>query len=329
MIPYLGLPVNACRSTLAQADGSLFMPPQASSTAPGVDWLFSFILYIACFFFLLIVVLMVLFTIRYLRRPGRQAEKTATHNLALELTWTLIPVALVIAIFYIGFTTFMDMITPPDDAYEVLVTGQKWNWLFQYPNGYVDSDLHVPVDVPVLLVMTSEDVIHSFYIPAFRVKRDVVPGRYNKTWFHATQPGEYTIFCAEYCGTKHSDMLAQCVVHKPGEFERWLENASNFLDRMSPADAGRELYKRQGCAQCHSTDGSVRIGPTLKNLFARDRPMRDGSTLPADENYLREAILEPQAAVVAGFESVMPTYKGRLKDREITAIIEYIKTLSD
>ena len=329
MITQLESILNVFPSLLAQADGSLFMPPQASTIAPEVDWLFNFVLYISCFFFALIVIVMVLFIVRYLRRPGREAEQTATHNLALELTWSIIPLAIVIVIFWLGFKTFISMATPPDDAYEVLVTGQKWSWLFQYPNGYVDSDLHVPVDAPILLTMTSEDVIHSFFIPAFRVKRDVVPGRYNKAWFEATQPGEYTIFCAEYCGTKHSDMLAQCVVHRTGEFEKWLEDASNFLDRMSPAEGGRMLYKRQGCAQCHSTDGSMGNGPTFKGLFGGNRPLRDGTSVTADENYIRGSIMDPQGQVIAGFEPVMPTYKGRLKDQEITALIEYIKTLKE
>ena len=168
------------------------------------------------------------------------------------------------------------MATPPANAYEILVDGQKWNWSFTYPNGYIDSNLHVPVDRPIRLVMSSQDVIHSLYIPAFRVKMDVVPGRYAKAWFEATEPGEYDLFCAEYCGTSHSDMIAHVVVHPVGEFETWLEKASNFLETMTPVDAGRKLFQVRGCAQCHSMDGSAKTGPTLQGVFGRAEQMHVG-----------------------------------------------------
>jgi len=307
---------------------SFWMPPQVSTVAAGVDWLFYFILAVSVFFFLLIVGLMVLFVVRYRRREGEAAEPSPHHNMALEVTWTTIPVILVVIIFFFGFKGFLDMSTPPANAYEILVDGQKWNWSFTYPNGYVDENLHVPVDRPVRLVMSSADVIHSLYVPAFRIKMDVVPGRYSKAWFEATEPGEYDLFCAEYCGTSHSDMIATVVVHPPGEFESWLEEASNFLDRMTPVEAGRMLFQARGCQQCHSVDGTSKTGPTMLGVFGRSEAMADGGTVVADENYLRESILEPQARIVAGYEPVMPTYQGRLKDEEITAIIEYLKSLS-
>jgi cytochrome c oxidase subunit 2 len=173
--------------------------------------------------------------------------------------------------------------------------------------------------------MSSADVIHSLYVPAFRIKRDVVPGRYAKAWFEATEPGEYDLFCAEYCGTSHSDMVAHVIVHPPGEFEVWLEKASNFLETMSPVDAGRKLFQVRGCTQCHSMDGSAKTGPTLLGVFGKVEQMADGSSVTVDENYIRESILEPTARVVAGFDPVMPTYQGRLKDEEIMAIIAYLK----
>lgn len=315
---------------MAAADetgGSFWMPPEISTSAAGVDWIFYFIFWISLFFFLLIVGLMTYFVVRYRRPKGSQPEGAPSHNMVLEVTWSVIPLILVIFIFYLGFKGFMDLFTAPQNAYEVLVTGQKWKWLFQYPNGYVDENLHVPVDVPVRLVMSSEDVIHSLYIPAFRVKRDVVPGRYTKAWFQATQAGDYQIFCAEYCGKSHSDMLAKVVVEKPGDFEKWLEKAANFLDTMPPAEAGARLYKTRGCAQCHSIDGTSGIGPTFKGVFGETVVMLGGAKVAVDENYLRESINEPQARVVAGYQPVMPTFKGRLKDKEITAIIEYIKSL--
>ena len=305
--------------------GSFWMPPQVSTVAQSVDWLFNFILAISVFFFILIVVVMVVFVVKYRRREGQTAEASPSHNTALEVTWTAIPVVLVIIIFIFGFKGFLDIVTPPANAYEVLVEGQKWNWTFIYPNGYSDSNLHVPVDRPVQLIMSSADVIHSLYVPAFRIKMDVLPGRYTKAWFEATEPGEYDLFCAEYCGTSHSDMLAHVIVHPVGEFETWLEKASNFLETMTPVDAGRKLFQMRGCTQCHSMDGSAKTGPTLQGVFGRTEALVGGASIVVDENYIRESILEPNAKVVAGYEPVMPTYQGRLKDAEIMAIIEYLK----
>lgn len=307
---------------------SFWMPPQVSTFAANVDWLFMVILGISVFFFVLIVALMIVFVIRYRHREGHVAEASPTHNLPLEVVWTAIPVAVVMVIFYLGFTSYLDMATPPANAYEVRVEGQKWKWTFTYPNGYVDENLHVPVDRPIRLVMSSADVIHSLYVPAFRIKRDVVPGRYSKEWFQATTPGEYDVFCAEYCGTGHSDMLAHVIVHPPGEFEQWLEKASNFLDTMTPVEAGRKLYQVRGCQQCHSVDGTAKVGPSFKGIFGEPQALSNGSKVTVDENYIRESILEPQAKVVAGFEPVMPTYQGRLKDPEIDALIQYIKSLA-
>ncbi|HPC82371.1 MAG TPA: cytochrome c oxidase subunit II [Thermoanaerobaculaceae bacterium] len=308
-------------------DGGFWMPPAASTTAGEVDALFHFILWLSAFFFALIVGLMVLFVVRYHRRRAARPQRSASHNTALELTWTVIPLVLVVVIFGWGFKVFLDMNTVPADAYEIQVTGQKWKWLFTYPTGHVDENLHVPVNRPVRLVMTSEDVIHSFFVPAFRVKRDVVPGRYSKLWFEAKRAGAFDIFCAEYCGSSHSDMIAKVVVHPEGEFEAWLEKEGNVLSKLPPAEAGERLYRIRGCAQCHSVDGSAGIGPTLQGLFGETVPLAGGGTAIADENYVRESILEPQASVVAGFQPVMPTYKGRLTDAEITALIAYLKTL--
>jgi cytochrome c oxidase subunit 2 len=278
-------------------------------------------------FFALIVGLMIYFVVRFRRRGADDAEPSPAHNTALELTWTGIPLVIVIAIFAWGFKVFLDLNTPPGNAYEVQVTGQKWKWLFTYPNGHVDENLHVPVDRPVKLVMTSEDVIHSFFVPAFRVKKDVVPGRYSTLWFEATKEGEYQVFCAEYCGTSHSDMLAEVVVHAPGGFERWLADAANLLARMPPAEAGERLLRTRGCVQCHSVDGTAKVGPSLDRLIGHPVVLRGGETITADENYVRESILEPQAKIVAGFEPVMPTYKGKIKDEEITALIAYLKAM--
>jgi len=314
---------------LGQSGGTFWLPPPRSTTAEVVDSLFYFIFAVSAFFFILIVALMILFVILYRRRPGVEPQGTTHHNTALELIWTIIPLAIVMVIFYWGFTAYMDMRTSPRESYEIRVVGQKWSWLFKYPNGYVDSELHVPVAKPVRLIMTSEDVIHSLFIPAFRVKMDLVPGRYTQTWFHAVEPGSYDLYCAEYCGTGHSDMLSKVVVHEPGTFETWLENAGNLLATMTPVEAGETLYRRRGCGQCHSTDGTARAGggPTFQGIYGQTHQMTDGSRVEVEDNYIRESILEPQAKIRAGYEPIMPTYKGQLSDEEITAIIEFIKSL--
>jgi cytochrome c oxidase subunit 2 len=320
---------------LAQADlppvdpggGTTWLPPQASSAAVQVDAVFYFIFWVAVFFFVLIVGLLVVFVWRYRRRTaGAAAVGGASHSTALEITWLAIPLVLVGAMFYMGFRGYMDMFNPPAGALGLHVIGQKWSWSFVYPNGHVDTELHVPVSRPVLLTLSSSDVIHSLFIPAFRVKRDAVPGRYNKIWFRATQAGEYLALCAQYCGTRHSDMLARVVVHPPGQYEQWLDEASDPFRTRSPAEVGRLLVTRR-CGGCHTVDGKANIGPTFKGLFGQMVKFKDGRSAVADENYIRESILYPNQKIVAGFEPVMPTFRGQLKDEEILAIIEFVKEL--
>lgn len=307
---------------------SFWMPPPGSTGAHEVDWLMVVLLYICTFFFLLIAALLVTFAVRYRRSRVAGPQPSASHSLPLELAWSIIPLAILIVIFHFGFRGFLNIMTPPDDAYAIQVTGQKWAWMFTYPNGYVDKDLHVPVNTPVKLTMTSEDVIHSLYIPAFRIKRDALPGRYTTTWFEADRTGEFELFCTEYCGEGHSAMMARVVVHDKAEFAKWLQDAGAFIDRLPPAEAGAKLFSIQGCAQCHSVDGSGGIGPSLKNVYGTQQPLQGGSSVLADENYIRESIMDPQAQIVAGYQPVMPTYKGRLKDKEITVLIAYLKSIS-
>jgi cytochrome c oxidase subunit 2 len=305
----------------------LTIPDRAADIAYEVDWTFNFILAVSVFFTVLITGLMVYFIIRYRHGKVKGPTKTPTHSLPLELTWTLIPTALVFVMFYTGFQGFMNMNLDSENAYEIAVQGQKWSWSFTYPNGYVDKDLHLPVDRNIRLVIGSSDVIHSVYIPAFRVKKDAVPGRYTKLWFTPTKPGEYNLYCAEYCGTSHSDMLAKVIVHEPGGFEKWLREASDFISKMPPAEAGERVFETRGCTQCHSVDGSAGIGPTLLAKFGKQEQLASGETIVADENYLRESILRPQAKIVAGYDAVMPTYEGRLDEDEVRVLIEYIKSL--
>lgn len=313
---------------LAQSGQTFWMPAGASTEAGAVDLMFYLILWICVFFFALIMGLMVYFVIRFRSRIGEPAAESATHNMPLEIVWTAIPLLLVIGIFVLGFRSYLALATPPQNAYEIQVTGQKWQWLFTYPNGWVDKELHVPLNEPVRLVMTSDDVIHSFFVPDFRIKKDVVPGRYTKAWFEATEVGDHWLFCAEYCGTGHSDMITKVVVHAPGEFEKWLENAANIYKDMPPAQAGAEMVKKFGCAMCHSIDGSSGTGPSFKDVFGHQMQMTDGSSVVADENYIRESIMDPQAKIVAGYQGVMPTFKGKIKDEQITWIIAYLKSLS-
>lgn len=306
-----------------------YMPPQASAYAEHMDFIFDFVLWVSVFFFVLIIGLMLLFITRYRVRDLADTGPNIYHNTPLEAAWTIIPIILVAIMFWLGFQGYMDMATPPANAYQVQVTGQKWKWDFIYPNGHVSDTLHVPVDRPVTLTMTSVDVIHAMYIPAFRTKADVMPGRYAHIWFEATETGTFPIYCAEYCGTNHSAMLTATVVHPAGEFEPWLEQAADWISTMPPAEAGARLYAQRGCEQCHSTDGTARIGPSFAGLWGHSVTFQDGSTRVVDENYVRQSILEPQSQIVAGYEGVMPTFQGRLKDAEINALIAYIQSLGN
>jgi len=324
----LGALLGSLAIALLQDGEGFWMPPESSTTAREVDWLFWFIFWIASFFFAVIVVLMVLFVVRYRARPGHVAQQTAHHNLALELTWTVIPLILVIVIFWIGFKSYMDMSTPPPTAYEIRVTARQWQWWFTYPNGWGDQELHAPKGIPVKLVMTSEDVIHSLYIPAFRLKKDVVPGRYTTAWFEADQTGEYYLFCAEYCGMEHSGMVTRVVIQEPQDYLDWLAKAESFYDEMPPVEAGEQMLGKYGCVQCHHTDGSVGTGPHLNDLFGTQVKLVDGSMVEADENYIRKSILDPGSQVVSGFQPVMPTFQGKIKDKEIDWVIAYLKSIS-
>jgi cytochrome c oxidase subunit 2 len=312
-------------------DGSMWMPKQASTVAPQVDNLFYFILWVCVFFFALITVLTVIFVIKYRHREGHTATPTPAHSTALELTWTVIPTILVLMMFYFGFKGYMDMAVAPPNSYEIQVTGQTWSWSFTYPNGYTSgAELHVPKGVPIRMVLTSQDVIHSLYIPNFRLKKDAVPGRYNRFWFEATDVGEYPVYCAEYCGTQHSEMLGKVVVHEPKDFADWLEKAIDWeKSGITPVEAGKKFYER--CKQCHSIDGSSGTGPSFKDLWGREEELADGSKVLVDENYVLESITNPNARIVKGFASpsAMPTFKGQLKEpRDINAVIAYLKTIS-
>jgi cytochrome c oxidase subunit 2 len=320
-------------SILAQApSGGFWMPPQASSIAAESDMMFDFIMWITVFFLIANTLALVIFVLKYRHRPGREhAESVPAHNTALELTWTITPTVIVLGIFYFGFRGYLHMSVVPPDAYEIQVTGRTWSWDFTYPNGYTSNELHVPINRPILLVLQSNDVIHSLFVPAFRVKKDAVPGRYNQMWFQATAvspEGGFDVFCAEYCGQGHSVMHTHAFVHTVDDFKKWLEEASNWESRMSPVEAGKMFVTKTGCLQCHSEDGSAKTAPTFKELFGSQVPLTDGSTVLADENYIAESIFDPAAKVVRGYTVQMTTYRGRLKDHDVSAIIAYLKSIS-
>lgn len=317
----------------------------ASTGAASVDSLFFWIYGICLFFFFLIIAMMVAFMVRYCARPGHREEHTAHHSNLLEATWSIIPTIIVGFLFIYGFVGYIDLRTPPDDAYEIEVIAKKWAWAFRYPNGYIDTNLHVPVDEDVKLVMYSEDVIHSLFIPAFRVKMDVVPGRYSTLWFNATKANAegfdkekdvfstgsdengYDLFCTEYCGQGHSTMVAKVVVHESGTFDTWMEEAMTWDPEESPVARGKQIWKERGCAQCHSIDGAAATGPTWKGVYGTEQATDKGQ-ITVDENYIRESILNPMAKIRQGYKGVMPSFQGQLKENELAALVWYIKSLN-
>ncbi|WP_456405559.1 cytochrome c oxidase subunit II [Caldithrix abyssi] len=308
------------------------LPKGTSTVAAEVDALLQFIIVVSIILFIIVVGGTALFVVLYRKKKQEPVDftKDLSHNTKLEIIWTVIPLILVTIVFFWGFKSYMKIRLAPGDAIEIKVTAQKWFWQFDYPDGVSNTnELVVPAGVPVKLVMSSQDVIHSFFVPNFRVKMDVLPNRYTVAWFEATENGVYDLFCAEYCGTGHSKMLGKVRVVSEPEYAAWLEENSSFGEGMSLAELGAKLYKSKACVTCHSVDGSPLVGPTFKGVFGHTVKLNDGSSVKADENYLRESILKPQAKVVEGFQPVMPTYQSILKPREVDALIEYIKSLGE
>jgi cytochrome c oxidase subunit 2 len=304
-------------------EGLPLFPEQASTMAGRVDALYFFLVALATFFSLLIAVLLVTFTIRYRRRSDLEVPPAIHGSLPLELTWTLIPLAIVMGVFVWSSDLFFAMSRPPANAIDVYVVGKRWMWKAQHLTGQREiNELHVPVGVPIRVNLTSEDVIHSFYVPAFRVKKDVVPGYYSATWFEATKPGRYHWFCAEYCGTKHSQMIGSVVVMEPADFQAWLAGSAGG----SLAAAGEKLFTDLGCGTCHRPDSLAR-GPSLQGLFGKPVQLVSGQTVTANETYIRESIVNPAAKVVAGFQPIMPAYQGIVSEEGLMQLIAYIQSL--
>lgn len=328
-------PSPAPRDFLSDVPGGWVMPPAASEVAERIDRLFWIIAGVSISVAVPVTLATGGFVWAYRSRVDRPAQKTANHNVWLEAGWSTATGVVLAGIFYAGLIDYVELTTPPDECYEIDVSAQKWSWSFRYPGGYIDPDLHVPAGRPIRLLLSSSDVIHSLYIPAFRLKMDCVPGRYSTAWFEATEPTppgqSHPLLCAEYCGTSHSQMLARVVVHNGDEFNEWLANAADLTRTLPPVDAGRLLYERRGCQQCHSIDGSIRNGggPSFLGSFGSEQTVNLGDRITIDENYLRESMINPMAKVRSGYRPVMPTYQGQLRDPEIDAIVAFIKSLAE
>jgi cytochrome c oxidase subunit II len=298
-------------------------PEQASAMASRVDALYIFLLIVTGMMSLLIFVCLVYFAARFRYQPGVRAEQIEGST-PLEITWSVIPFLIFLVIFAWGAAVYFKERTPPANAAEVYVVAKQWMWKLEHAEGQREiNELHVPVGRDIKLIMTSQDVIHSFYVPAFRMKQDVLPGRYTVEWFRATKPGVYHLFCAEYCGTQHSGMVGDIVVMEPAQYEAWINGGST-----GPLSAsGEKIFAELGCSTCHRADSQGR-GPNLQGVFGKPVQLEDGRTVTADENYVRECILDPGARRVKGFQPIMPTFQGLVSEEQVNALVAYIKSIS-
>jgi len=301
-------------------------PPTAAAGAPEVDHLYFFLIAVSLVMTILIFAAVFIFAIKYRRRSADEIPEPVEGSMVLELTWSIIPFLIMLVMFGWGAKIYWDEYTPPKDAYNIYVVGKQWMWKVQYPEGQREiNELHVPTGRPVRVTLASEDVIHSFFIPAFRVKHDVVPGHYDDVWFTATKPGRYHIFCAEYCGTEHSGMIGWVTVMEPTAFENWLSGGGA---EGSMASQGEKLFQQLGCSTCHLLDEQGRC-PIMRGVYGSQVLLDDGRTILADDAYIRESILNPNAKIVSGFhKDVMPTFQGQVTEENLLQLIEYIKSLA-
>jgi cytochrome c oxidase subunit 2 len=299
------------------------VPEQASTMAPEVDQVYWFIVAVTAFFGTLVSVLVVYFAVKYRTSDPMAIGARITGSIPLELAWSLIPFVISIVIFAWAADVYFSLHRPPDQTLEIYSTGKRWMWKFQHLDGKSEiNELHVPLGRAVRVTFTSEDVLHSLFFPQFRVKADAIPGRYSSVWFTPTMVGEFDIFCAEYCGTKHSGMIGRVTVMEPTEYQNWLSGGTE-----GPLSTrGERLFTELACNTCHVADGSGR-GPSLVNKFGSQERLADGSTVDVDESYVRESILNPQAKLVAGYQPLMPTFQGLVNEENVMALIEYVKTL--
>ncbi len=308
---------------------SFWLPEAASELAPEIDSLFYFVTWASGILFVGVMVAMLYFAWRYRRREALEVPAPVEPSKVIEITWIVLPTILVLVLFNWGFRVFIKQGVAPPDSYEIKVRASMWKWDFEYPDGTVSTgELHVPVDRPVRLLMSSTDVLHSFFVPEFRTKQDVLPDRYSSVWFTATRRDTFDVFCTEYCGTGHSAMLARVFVHSQDDFVEWLQSAGDDEDVPLP-ELGERLYQQQQCFACHTIDGSAGIGPTFKGIYGSTETMADGEVVQVDENYLRESILEPGARIVQGYQNIMPNAYGSLTERQVSALIAFIQAQAE
>lgn len=352
-----GALATAIPASPPHVEGDFWMPPQASTVAKNIDLMFMLITWLSYFCFAVIGIAIVYFVVKYRQRGKEILTRGPTHHTGLEVTWTIIPTIIVVFMFYFGFKGYLELTTPPANAYQIDVTAQQWSWTFKYPTGVQSDDLYVPVDKAVKLVMRSEDVLHSLYIPDFRVKKDVVPGRYTQLWFQAPEAtgkekGRH-LFCAEYCGKDHSKMNRKVFVLSQPDFDDWMKGELEIWNKYPKEEhywrLGPRLYKR--CQSCHTLDGTPSTGPSwgprkeanLPNIWERTSKgltkFDDGKSLAdligpgrefeVPEDYIRNSILTPNRHIVSTFTPAMPTFQGQLQDVQIQCIIDYMKHLDE
>jgi cytochrome c oxidase subunit 2 len=298
-------------------------PDQASTMASQVDALYIYLLLVSGLMTALIFIAVAVLAIKYRRVPGRDAHPIEGSTI-LEISWSVIPFFVMLTFFIWGAVIFFQERTPPANATEVYVVAKQWMWKIEHMEGQREiNELHVPTGQNVKLIMTSQDVIHSFFIPAFRIKQDVLPGRYTTLWFNATKPGRYHLFCAEYCGTQHSGMGGDIIVMEPQQYAQWMAGGPS----APLQETGKQLFSQLGCVTCHRSDVQGR-GPNLVGIYNKPVLLEDGRTVIADENYVRESILDPTAKIVSGFKPVMPTFQGIISDEQLNALVAYIKSLN-
>src|SRR6266550_4671817 len=303
-----------------------FIPDSASTLSWKVDALYFYLSGVTVFFTLLISGVLIFFVIRYRRRTPFEIPRPLAGSHRLEMMWSIIPFLIAMSFFVWGTKIYFAQYRMPKDGIEVYVVAKQWMWKFQHSTGQREiNELHVPIGRKIKLIMTTEDVIHDLFVPAFRIKADVVPGRYTTEWFEATKPGRYHLFCAEYCGMNHSGMGGWVVVMEPTDFDNWL---SGNLNQQSASSAGQQLYQALGCVSCHGANAEGGRGPALQGLFNSQMPLNNGQVVKADENYIRESILNPQAKIVAGFGPIMPSFQGQVSEEQLMQLVAYIKSLS-
>ncbi len=301
------------------------LPVEASTNAVRVDTLFVVMLILSALIILGIGAVMIYSVVRYRRRSEDEIPEQIEGSDRLELIWTLVPIGLSLIVFFWGARVYLQSYDAPANAMQIYVVGKQWMWKAEHPGGQEEiNELHVPLNQPVKLIMTSQDVIHDFYVPAFRTKQDVIPGRFTSMWFQATQTGEFSLFCSQYCGTNHSEMVGKVIVMTPQDFQAWLGGGTTAS--QSPATAGQALFQQLGCSGCHNPNGQG-PGPSLVGVYGSQVQLSNGQTVTADDNYIRESVLQPEAKIVKGFQPIMPSFQGRVNDQQLLQLIAYIRSL--